>query len=63
MQGDNERGDLTVATSMEPEIDPIAQHKVLRLFHVHSSLFICLLSLLNIFARTTKSWHQYNKVR
>jgi hypothetical protein len=33
---------------MDPEIDPIAQHKVFRLFHAHSSPLNCLLSLLNI---------------
>jgi len=38
----------TCSSPMEPEIDPIAQHNVFRLFHVQSLPLSCLLNFPSI---------------
>lgn len=39
---------------MEPEMDPIAQHKVFKLFQFQSSPLSCLLNFFNIYVATKR---------
>lgn len=47
--------DSTCSSTMEPDIDPIAQHSVFKLFHVQSSPLSCLLNFLSICTLQHKS--------
>jgi hypothetical protein len=44
----------TWSSAIDPDIEPIAQQSVFKLFHDHSSPFSCLLNFFNIYQQNSK---------
>ena len=54
----DEYSQRTCSSTIEPEIDPIAQHRVFKLFQLQSSPFSCLLNFFNIRSQTNEDLYQ-----
>ena len=57
----DEYSQRTCSSTIEPEIDPIAQHRVFKLFQLQSSPFSCLLNFFNICSQTNEELYQFKK--
>ena len=57
----DEYSQRTCSSTIEPEIDPIAQHRVFKLFQLQSSPFSCLLNFFNICSQTNEDLYQFKK--
>ena len=55
----DEYSQRTCSSTIEPEIDPIAQHRVFKLFQLQSSPFSCLLNFFNICSQTNEDLYQF----